>query len=700
LRELAGLYGIQRSYTDRMERRHRPPQESVLAVLRSLGAPIDRLEDVPDALRVRRQDLWRCRVEPVTLAWDGRLSDVRVRLPAREADGPIAGRIDTEDGERIGLPAGDPQALSAGAEVEGRTYVEIVPRSWSQATVPEGYHQLTIEAGRERSTSFLISAPSRATPPARARRWGVFLPLHALRTSRSPGIGDLTDLATVTEWVASLGGSVVATLPLLAAFSEGPLFEPSPYSPASRLFWNELFADPEAAPELERSAQARAILSSPAYRKELRGLANRLLVDYRLTMAARRRALEALARSFWAEDRGPRRRAFDAFARANPMVLDYASFRAACERHGRSWEGWPARERDGRLPADGGNPEGARYHAYAQWLVQEQLEATAGRARSCGAALYFDMPLGVNPAGYDAWRDRDAFLSGVSAGAPPDAFFTAGQNWGFRPLSPDRIRAQGYRHPIEVLRALMRHAGMLRVDHAAGLHRLFVIPTGMSAADGLYVRYRPEEFYAVLCLESRRAGTVLVGEDLGNVPLSISQALQRHGIQRTYVMQFELLKEGRRVRPPSADSVASFNTHDLAPFAGFWRALDVDRWVRLGYTGHGEAAARRGERQRQRRALSEHLVGEGLLAPGQVQEEDAVLWAALRYLAGSPARMVLLFLEDLWRETRPQNVPGTTTQYPNWRRRARFRFEAFRRLRDVASTLAEVDALRKRGERT
>jgi 4-alpha-glucanotransferase len=666
-------------------------------VLRALGAPVDRVEDAPDALRARRQELWRRRLEPVVVAWDGRLSKVRIRLPARTSGGPIMGWIDTNGGERIVLPVIDRLEPSSRAEVEGRAHVEGSPGAWEQAILPEGYHRLAIEAGGERATSLVISAPSRATFAPESRRWGVFLPLHALRTTRSPGIGDFTDLDMLTEWVASRGGSVVATLPLLAGFFEGPLFEASPYSPASRLFWNELYIDPEAAPELARSPEARAMLSSAAYRRELRALSNRSLVDYRRTMAARRRALEALARSFWSGE-GPRRKAFEDFARADPRVLDYASFRAACERHRRGWDSWPSRERDGRLSADGGDPAAARYHAYVQWLAEEQLAATAGRARSRGAALYFDMPLGVNPAGYEAWREREAFLSGVSAGAPPDAFFRSGQNWGFRPLSPEGIRVQGYRHPIDVLRNLMKHAGALRIDHAAGLHRLFVIPAGMNAADGLYVRYRPEEFYAILCLESRRTGTVLVGEDLGNVPLSISQALQRHGIQRTYVMQFELLKKGRQVRPPPADSVAGFNTHDIAPFAGFWRALDVDEWVRLGLAGPRETAGRRAERNRQRLALIEHLVSQGLLPWRREQDEEAVLRAALDYLAASPAKLVLLFLEDLWRETRPQNVPGTTTEYPNWRRRARFRFESFRRLPEVTSTLARVDALRKRGD--
>jgi 4-alpha-glucanotransferase len=659
---------------------------------------VDGLGDVPDALRARRLELWRRPLEPVTVAWDGKLPDLPVRLRGA-GEGRLRLWLETDAGDRLDLGAASRLRPGRAVEVEGRSFVEAFLPASDQPALPPGYHRVTLEADGQRATSLLISAPSRATPPPSERRWGVFLPLHSLRTTRSLGIGDLTDLEALTEWVASKGASMVAILPILAGFLEGPLFEASPYSPASRLFWNELWIDPEAAPEFRSSTEARELLSSPGYRRELARLASSTLVDYRAVMSAKRKVLEALVRTHRAE-RGPRRQAFDAFARANPRLVDYASFRAACERHGGWWRRWPASERDGTLPPQGGNAEGARYHAYVQWLAEEQLAATAERARARGAALYFDLPLGVNPAGYDAWRDRDAFLSGVAAGAPPDLFFRSGQDWGFQPLSPEGIREQGYRYPIAVIRHMLRHAGLLRIDHAAGLHRLFVIPDGMRATEGVYVRYRPDELYAILCLESRRSGTVLVGEDLGNVPLAVTQALLRHGIQRTYILQFELMKKRPGVRPPPENAVAAFNTHDMATFAAFWRAMDVDLWVELGIVDREDAAAQKADRRRQRERLVEHLVGQGLLRPGQARDEEAVLQAMLAFLAGSPAKMALLALEDLWHETRPQNIPGTTDQYPNWRRRAKLGFESFRRRPEVTSTLAQVELLRKRGERS
>jgi 4-alpha-glucanotransferase len=669
-----------------------------LAVLQALGAPVGSLGDVPDALRDRRLEKWSRRLEPVTVAWDGMIPDLRVRLPAG-ARARLRLRVDLDTGDRIELPARTGLRPSSAIQVEGLSFVEAMLSAAGSGPLPDGYHTLTLTAGGEDATSLLISAPARATPPPPERRWGLFMPLHSLRTKRSLGIGDLSDLQALTEWAAAKGASMVAILPILAGFLDGPMFDASPYSPASRLFWNELWIDPEAAPELQSSAEAQDLLSSPGYRRDLARLASASLVDYRAVMSAKRKALEALARTFWGEP-GTRRQAFDAYARSNPRLMDYASFRAACDRHAESWGRWPARERDGTLPPEGGRPDVARYHAYVQWLAEEQLSTTAERARARGAALYFDLPLGVNPAGYDAWRDRHAFLTGLSAGAPPDLFFRSGQDWGFQPLSPEGIREQGYRYPIAVIRHMLRHAGLLRIDHAAGLHRLFVIPNGMSATEGLYVRYRPDELYAILCLESRRSGTVLAGEDLGNVPLAVTQALLRHGIQRTYVMQFELMKKRPGVRPPPENAVAAFNTHDMATFAAFWRTLDVDLWVELGIVDRDEAPAQKAGRRRQKERLVEHLVAQELLRSGQARDEEAVLRAMLSFLAESPARMVLVALEDLWHETRPQNIPGTTDQYPNWRRRARFGFESFRRRPEVTSTLARIEQFRKRGDRS
>ena len=682
-----------------------------MGVLRAMRVPIGRPENAGHALRARREALWRRPLEPVIVAWDGRPPAIRLRLPARRADRPLSCVLRFEDEGRDPLEwrsSAAERRPSKRVDVEGARYAESTLRL-PVARLPLGYHRLHIEAPGISARALVISAPSTAPRPGedgRPRRsWGVFVPLYALRSENSWGAGDFGDLERLAEWVAGLGGRSVATLPLLAALPE---FDPapSPYAPSSRLFWNELFLDVTAVPELARSEQGRSMLRSARLRRDIAALQSRDLLDYGVIGATKRRVLSALARDFFATP-SKRRETFEAWLGFHPSARDYARFRAASERRG-PWQGWPARERDGRLPGRAGpaEEEARRYHAYVQWLCEEQLSEVSARARESEIELYFDLPLGVHPAGYDTWRERDAFAPGASAGAPPDAFFSGGQDWGFPPLHPERIREAGYRYPIACLRHLLRHAGTLRLDHVMSLHRLFWVPNGMAPGDGVYVRHRPDEEHAVLALEASRAGAVVVGEDLGTVPARVRQSLRRHGMLRSHVMEFEIEPDARTaIRPPPADSSASIGTHDTPTFAAFWRGLDIEQRVARGWLAASDARRMRAERASLRTAIVDFVRREGRLPrsvserPLAPQTETAVLRACLAHLAAGPAAMVMVALEDLWLETQPQNVPGTTSENPNWRRAARYPFEAFRGRPQVVGTLKEIDRLRRQ-ERT
>jgi 4-alpha-glucanotransferase len=311
--------------------------------------------------------------------------------------------------------------------------------------------------------------------------------------------------------------------------------------------------------------------------------------------------------------------------------------------------------------------------------------STAGNA----AKLYIDLPLGVDNNGYDIWRERALFAEGMAAGAPPDALFRGGQNWGFRPLIPGALRNSRYAYLIEVLQHHMRHAGALRIDHVMSLVRLYWVPSGYPATEGVYVRYPRDELLALLTLLSDRHGTVLIGEDLGTVPGEVRASMDRHGLLRMQVLQFEL---GGAALPRSPRAVAaSFGTHDTPTLAGFWRALDIDDQQQLGLLGESGAAAARAARARLRRRVCRAL---GLDA--HAAEEVAVLRGLMHHLASGRARLVLLALEDLWLEPLQQNVPGTCDERPNWRRRARFGFDAALERPEVIALLREVDRLRNK----
>jgi len=411
-------------------------------------------------------------------------------------------------------------------------------------------------------------------------------------------------------------------------------------------------------------------------------------------MALKHTVLGKLADSFFSNGLD-RHVAFGRFLEKNPAVADYARFRATGERQRTPWPSWPQPARDGVLKPRDYDEEAYRYHLYGQWAADEQVRRLREKADQNGQQMYLDLPLGVHPHGYDVWRERGLFALDASTGAPPDAVFTRGQDWGFPPLHPERLREQRYRYFIAYLRHHLRHARLLRIDHVMGLHRLFWIPEGVDASEGVYVRYPAEELYAILSLESHRHSSSIVGENLGTVPAYVNQAMGRHGVSRMYVVQYEMSAGQRPLHGISSDSVASLNTHDMPPFAAFWQDMDIDERLALGLVDKAGAYRERRGRQGLKRGLVSLLQKSGRLRVG-CEDTHAVLKGCLALLGGSRARVVLVNLEDLWLETRPQNIPGTVQEYSNWRRKARYSLEEFRGRPEVVDVLRETDRLRKR----
>ncbi|MBW3595892.1 MAG: 4-alpha-glucanotransferase [Planctomycetes bacterium] len=691
LYNLARLYGVEIAFDDVTGRRREASADSLLAVLASLGAPAAKLGDVKQALRDRRQSLWRRGVEPVMLAWDGGPAEAAIRLPRSQARGAWECVLHCEDGsERRWSGRLEELADGDSAVVERTAYVE--KRLPLPHRIPLGYHRLVIELGGRQFETLLLAAPTRAySPQGRGweRSWGVFLPLYALHSQESWGAGDFDDLADLAQWVQDLGGGLVGTLPLLAAFLDEP-YEISPYAPVSRLFWNEFYVSLRNVPELPLSGAARELLASSEFHREVGDLRSAPLVDYRRQMALKRRVLEELSRSFFAKP-SDRVAAFERYAADEPQLHDYAAFRAVGDRLRTPWSQWPAPLRDGEIKEGDYNEDVKRYHLYAQWLVHQQLEALAERERAGGAGLYLDLPLGVNRDGYDVWRERPSFALGVEGGCPPDVVFPKGQNWGFTPLHPERIRERSYRHVRAFVQHQLEFAKTLRIDHMASFHRVFWIPPGAEAGDGVYVRYPAEELYAVFSLESHRHRTILIGEDLGTVPPEVPAAMARHNFHRMYVVQYEVKPDpGAALPDPPAASVASVNTHDMPPFAAFWEGTDTAQRRGMGLIGAEAAEEEIALRAKFRGALYRFLHAQGLVDEAN---EAAVYHACLAFLRDSPARLLLVNLEDLWRETQSQNVPSTGGESPNWRRKARLSLEeicADPRVREILQDLARA----------
>ena len=609
LGRLARLYGVQTSYIGLGKKRKDASPEALLSVLAALGAPVRKMDDVPKALETKEKEL-KFGVQPVVVAWDGRLD----RKTARKF-----GKL--------------PKDLPAGYYTSNETLI--------------------------------ISAPTRAYFPFVEPTWGVFAPVYALHSKRSKGIGDLSDFSSIVNWMASLGGNVTATLPLLANFMEEP-FEPSPYSPASRIFWNELYADPERTAEFNDSVEARKSLAAPCPDSEL--------VDYRAVMTHRRAVIEALSKTFFAQHDGGRHEAFETFLRSNPQLDDYARFRAVTDRRRAGWNQWPERMRGGDIQPSDYDEEAWRYHMYAQWIVQEQLQRLSDQTKGAGGTLYLDLPLGLHVDSYDTWRFPDFFVKGMSGGAPPDIVFTTGQNWSLPPMNPQKMRENRYAYTIAYIRNHLKYASLLRIDHVMGLHRFFWIPEGMPTSEGVYVEYPAEELYAILSVESHRNKAGIVGENLGNVAPIVNTSMRRHNIQQMYVAQYQLSdSENRNAlgRVP-ANAVASLNTHDMPPYRAFLDGSDIPDKLVLGFVDKQEAIEEENQRARLKKSLVAFLRKRRLLSRPRPEE---ILRASLLFLGRSKAKVVLVNLEDLWQEVLPQNIPATSRERPNWRRRLRYSVE-------------------------
>jgi 4-alpha-glucanotransferase len=692
---LAKSYGVLTSYQDDRGKVIAASPDALLTVLRALGAPLARPEEAAAALRSREQAIWQRVAEPVYVAPDGRKADLPLRLPAGSASSSISCRLTLESGEvsEWSVPVAT-LPVTESAEIERVTYrVHRLP----VPAIPLGYHRLSIQAAGRDTASLLLAAPTRAyAPPVPIKTWGAFLPLYAVRSARDWGAGDFADLEELTSKVQDLGGGLVGTLPLLAAFLDEPC-EPSPYSPASRLFWNELYLAVDRIPELERCVEARNILATSAFREEREVLRAKHLVDYPALMALKRRVLSELARTFF-RDPGPRLAAFQHYLANNPRAEDYAIFRATGERRRTSWWSWPAAARDGTIAKSDFDDQIRRYHLYVQWQADAQLSSLNDKISARGPGLYLDLPLGVNPDSYDVWRERRSFAQGASAGAPPDVFFTKGQDWGFAPLHPENLRADGYRYLRDYLRHHMQYAGILRIDHLMGMHRLYWVPPDLGPREGVYVRYPAEELYAIYSLESQRHRTVLVGEDLGTVPDYVRPAMTEHNVHRLYVAQYEAQPESDRALPlPYAGSIASLNTHDMPTFTAFWTDADLKDRQEMGLLDEAGVRKEAERRAAIRSSLIHRLREAGWL--GRDEDVTAVLRACLQYLANSDSQVVLANLEDLWGATEPQNRPGTWREKPNWQVKAAVRLEEFDSLPGFLTTLRALDrATRRRSE--
>ncbi len=547
---------------------------------------------------------------------------------------PVRGEVSLEDGTDLGR-------------------LEALPRD-----VPHGYHRLAGDDGVVRA---LLSGPGACHLPPDLHAWGWVVQLPTTRSRSSWGSGDLRDLRQLGEWAASIGAGFVVTGPLVAP-QPGPDPDPSPYFPSTRRWLDPIHL---CIPEVPGADP-----SDPAVREAL-ALDDDPIVDRRRVLALKAEALDRAWRR-GAFDRP----AFDAWRAAQGDDLErWAAYCLAAASHGADWRRWPEPMRSPRgtalRPFMHGDPERAAFHGWVQWCLAGQLERAAAPVGRVA-----DMPVGFDPGGFDAWDWQEHLAPGMSIGVPPDRFNAAGQDWGMPAFGPNRLRAVGFAPFIETIRAQLRSASGLRIDHVLGLFRQWWVPGSGDPRGGAYVRQPTAELLEIVAIESVRAGAIVIGEDLGTVPTGVRPELRRRRILSTRLAYFERVPPARYPRL----SVAGVTTHDLPTLGGTWTGADLIDQRAAG--------------------VSEDSLGLGLLRArlaaaagvGKDASLEEVTLGIHRALGRSPAALVTVNLTDALGVMRRPNIPGTAlAQRPNWSMALPVPVEELAEDPGVESTVTAVD---------
>jgi 4-alpha-glucanotransferase len=718
LNELSDICGIVPEYYDIFGTRHEASIATKTAILTAMGLKTGNTEDLHSEIAKARLREWKRFIEPVIvfLSTEQPL-EIILHTPLREND---------ESNILVKLALGDEgnnrEEFAFGpADIRliERRVVEDVPHVKIGVTINAikdiGYYDLDV---LYKSSNFGLTARSKLiiTPescyipdhmdswsdcspesrlqPEKSKTWGLCINLYSLTSGRNWGIGDFGDLKNIGEWTAALGGGFIGINPL-HSIPNMPPCGISPYSPLSRLYKNPIYLDMESIPDVMDSNEAGITIQAHDFQEALNGLRSAEFIDYERVAALKTRILHQAFEYFYVNHylkNTPRAEEFRRYAEAGGKVLDDFALFSALQQDmntdcgSLSWRNWPEeyRERDSAQVREylDSNTEAALFHKYVQWLIDEQHGAISERLADLGMpiGLYHDLAVGSSDGGFDTWIAHDIIADGMDVGAPPDDFNPTGQNWGFPPAIPEKMRASGYEFLITTIRQNMRHSGALRIDHALGMFRLFWIPKGMNPEHGAYVKYPSEDILRIIALESVRNSSMIIGEDLGTVGEDVRETLVRFRMLGYKLLYFERNYPDPSFKMPARYSdlaLCAVTTHDLPTLYGFWEGRDIEARTCLGLYPNDEFMSRQiSERRRDKALLLQALKSEGLLpdtfADDQPDKQDMISALCLtiyEFLARTPCRLLAVNLDDMIGALDQQNMPGTIDAYPNWSRK-------------------------------
>jgi 4-alpha-glucanotransferase len=691
---------VAREYWDIFHKRHEVSHEVEKGILAALGWDVSSRESIDRSRAARfREELTQ--VLPVTAVLSEHDKSVLIAFPAGKG-GAVCFDVNLEDGQQIS------GSLDL-SQLEWVNDVSIDNARWARfklrlpAEVPLGYHKLRVTLGGNQGACHLIVCPDRTYLPDHlangGRSAGFNITLYGLRSNRNWGCGDFTDLRALADWAhKQVGFSFIGLNPLHALHNRVP-YNTSPYLPLSQFYKNLLYIDIEKVDDFKHCACAQNLLASPKIQNWLRTVRDSEFVPYQEIDRVKRRFLKMLFRQFQRTRAGnpERAHAFGDFCRQEGDLLDkFALYRALDEvlhkrdRNRWTWQQWPSEyqhpdsEACRRFAEQ--HPQTITFYKYVQFVLHEQLTAAQEYVKQHGLSvgLYHDLALATDSCGADLWAYRDFYVSGCRVGAPPDDFSPHGQDWAFPPPNSEAHRHSGYYLYRESIRKIVRYGGALRIDHVMRLIRLFWIPAFATPAEGAYVQDYAVDLMRILALESVRAKALVIGEDLGTVTDEMREMFSRFGILSYRLFYFEKHRNGcfKRSWEYPREALVSSSTHDLATMCGFWTARDIEARKAAGLADDYGYRSQCEDRNREKQKMLDTLHAEHLLPDtyprdvALVPEVDGTLHnAIIGFLASVPSMLLLLNQEDLTKETDQQNLPGSTSAYPNWQRRMKVKIE-------------------------
>ncbi len=692
LRALAELVGIECEYVDGRGHARQATDDMLRMTLRALGLNVQSDADIQRKWEHIKEERWTTIVQPVLLHYPETRTPLCFPISLPLGDDSLEAVVlecqlkDEEGNTRSSKIKGKACRILETSMLRGTRYVRI--QVTRPGRLPFGYYELefTIRIGAcvLETRSFVIAAPQQCYLSPRARRdWGIGVQLYGIRSRDNWGIGDFRDLERIMKKAGKTWHASTIGLQPLHSLTTGLR---SPYSPSSRLCWNPLYLNLEHIAEFRLSSKVQRMFRSKKFRAKLDYLRSCSLVDYNAVEALKMAVLEDLFRAFKRHHlqlHTARGRAFLRFIQKSPAYRTrFCVFNALDEYfHGKTWRQWPSAYQSSSSPAveafQKSHAARIQYFYYVQWLCEQQLSKLdqVARTSSLDLGLYHDLPVGIHPDGADAWGFQEQLAKDVTIGAPPDTINLQGQNWGLLAPNPRELRQHGYDFFRQTVSQNMKHGGVLRIDHALGLFRMYWVPFGHSGRDGLYVKTYVDELLAVLALESVRHKVMVVGEDLGTVTPAIQRKLEGAGLLSYRLLLFEREKDGMFHAPSHypAQALVSATTHDLPTLKGYWDGRDIEMKEQSNLyplpEDRDDDIRARGEDRRQLWQSLRIVVRELPEVRPDMLSADLVA-KIYQFLAQAPSRLLIVQLEDVLGELDTPNLPGAAeSTYPSWRMR-------------------------------